>query len=345
MSLTGHRVEGFRIEQLTKSEAVLGDLYGITGGQLTWNANADIPGGGSIRLVETIQDVNYSQDRVRIWCMVNDEEWPLGVFLLAAPSRKYTGDGSTRDITLIDKLSVIKDDVLTETFQVAVGANLVDAAVGQVLAAGEEHVAVTNSAAKATNAMTWEPGTPRLTVVNDLLTAAGYWALWTDRQGQFCFTPYIAPADRPISYEFIEGAASIHSPDWEYKLSLWEACNRVVMVSQEDDAGNVWYASATDDNPASPTSTVSMGRVLNPIVEENVEAASQADLQAQATRKLLDNSNVVGKINVSHATVPVWFNESVHFVSQGMDATATITRMTMKLEAGALMSAEWRQVS
>lgn len=303
-------------------------------------STTDIPGAE----LASGPDVDYSKDRVRIWWEVDGEDpWPMGVYVLAAPISVYSEAETSRALTLIDKLTVVRDDVLTTTLQVPAGSNLVDAAVAQVYATGETRVSVTSSTAVSTNAMTWGPGTSRLQVVNDLLTAANYWGLWTDRRGQFCFTPYLTPANRPVSWVFEEGESAIHSPDWEYELALWEATNTVVLISQEN-AGVVWSASAVDDNPASPTSTISMGRVLNPIVEENVEASSQADLQVQASRKLIDNSNVVGKIRVSHAPVPVWYNEAVRFKSQGTDTLTTITTMGLELTPGALMTGEWRQV-
>lgn len=344
MSLTGNRVESFRAELLTSTDATLGNLEGVSGGHLEWNANANLPAGGSLQLEETDQEVNYSQDRIRLWWKVDDQEWPLGVYVMAAPARKYTASGISRDITLIDKLTVVADDVLTTTLQLPTGANVVNAVVDQIMAAGETRIAATASSTTLSNPMAWEPGTSRLRVINDLLTVANYWALWTDRNGQFRVEPYIAPADRPVVFSFEEGAAAVHSPEWEFTLDLWEATNKVVMVSQANDAGVTMTATATDDNPDSPTSTVSMGRVLNPIVEENVEAATQADLQVQANRKLLDNSNVVGKLAVSHAALPIWYNEAVFFVSQGTSAKVTVTKMSLNLEPGAQISAEWRQV-
>lgn len=345
MTLTSHRVESVRVELLTRTESSLGNLDGVSGGNLAWNANADLPGTGTISLSERGQSIDYSSNRVRVWWSVEGhEEWPLGVYVLAAPAVTYTEAGQTRDITLIDKLTVVRDDVLTSTLQIPAGANIVAAAVQQIRATGESRIAVTDSASTLTNAMTWDPGTPRLRVVNDLLAAAGYWGLWTDRWGQFRVEPYVPAATRGEAWAFEEGAASIHSPSWEYELALWDATNLVVMVSQADSAGTVWVAKAEDDNPASPTSTVSMGRVLNPIVEENVEASSQADLQARASRKLLDNSNAVGRLSVSHAPVPVWFNDAIRFVSQGVDVKATVTKMSLDLSAGSLVSAEWRQV-
>lgn len=346
MSLTGHRTERIRVELLNKAEDSLGYLDGVAGGSLSWNANADLPGGGTVEMVERGQIINTSQDRIRVWWEVEGEEpWAMGVYVISAPARQYHDDGSSFDLTLIDKLTVIRDDVLTETVQVPAGANIIDAVVSQIVLTGETRIASTPSTATLTNALTWAPGTSRLKVINDLLRVAGYWALWTDRLGLFRVEPYLLPVDRPVVYDFEEGAASIHSPEWEYELALWEATNRVVFTSQANDAGAFFTAVATDDNPDSPTSTVSMGRTLNPIVEENVEASSQLDLQQQANRKLIDNSNVVGQITVDHRPMPIWYNEAVHFKSQGVDLAATVTKMKLNLEAGALVAAEWRQVA
>lgn len=344
MSLTGHRVERVRIERLTRAEQSLGDLDGVSGGSLAWDASADLPGGGNLELVDRGQ-INFSSDRIRVWWVVEGvEEWPLGVYVLAAPTETHTGTEVTRSVALIDKLTVIKESVLTSTLQVAKGANIVAAAVTQIRQTGEERIAATDSSKTLTNAMTWDPGTSRLQVINDLLAAAGYASLWTDRTGLFRVEPYIEPAQRSIAWEFAEGESSIHSPRWEFELSLWEASNTVVMTSQATDSGSVFLASAVDNNPASPTSVPSMGRTLNPIVVENVEASSQADLEAQCLRRLLDVSNVVGKIRVSHAPVPVWFNDAVQFTSDGLDTRAAVARMSLELRAGALISAEWRQV-
>lgn len=344
MSLTGNRRERIRVELLNKEEQSLGYLDGITKGSLTWNANATLPGGGEISVIGRGQLINTSRDRLRVWWELDDEEpWAMGVYVISAPATQYSADGTSFDLNLIDKLTVINDDTLTETLQYAAGFNVVTAVVQQIQATGETSIAATGSATVLSNAMTWSPGTSRLQVINDLLSVAGYWSLWTDRLGQFRVEPYLTPADRPVVYAFEEGATSIHTADWEYELPLWEATNTVVFISQADDNDQTFSAYAIDDNPDSPTSTVSMGRVLNPIVEENVEAATQADLQMQANRKLIDNSNVVGKLSVEHAPIPLWYNDAVQFVSQGMNTKATVVKMKLNLEAGSLVRAEWRQ--
>lgn len=343
MSLTGHRVESVRVELLTSRDESLGDLDGVSGGSLTWDSSAVLPGSGSFTLVERGQSINYSSNRIRPWWRVNGQEWPLGVFVMAAPTVAHGESSTSRQVTLIDKLTVVKEDALLRTFQLAAGTNIIDAAVALLVNIGETRVSATASTAVLTNAMTWYPGTSRLQVINDLLAAAGYANLWTDRNGVYRIEPYIAPASRPIVWSFEEGDTAIHTPDWQYELALWEASNTVIMTSQATDAGSVYMATAVDNNPASPTSTVSMGRTLNPIVVENVEASSQGDLEAQALRTLLDASNVAGRLRVTHAAVPVWFDDAVRFVSQGTDTSATISRMSLELTPGSLVSAEWRQ--
>lgn len=344
MTYTGHRTERFYLELLTKNEQSLGYLDGFEGGDLAWNANADLPGGGSVLLEDLGQDINYSRDRVKVWQQIDDlAPIPWGVFCIAAPTKAYRADGGSRQVTLLDKVTVLRDDVLTSTLQIPAGTNVVQAMVAQVQAAGETAIAFTPSSTTLTNDMTFNPGISRHKVISELATVAGYWSAWTDRNGQFRIEPYRSPADRPESYRFEQGETSIHSPNWEYELDLWSATNTVVFVSQAEDDEVPFSAYAVDDNPDSPTSTVSMGRVLNPIVEENVEANSQATLQLMANRKLIDNSNVVGKMRVSHRSIPVWYNEAVRFKSDGIDTKATITTMSLPLIPGSLIQAEWRQ--
>ena len=355
-NLTGNRIESFRVEVLSSSEKLLGVLDGIQGGDITWNANADLKVGGSLTVTSSLMSWVSPRDRLRIWWTVRentrvngviqevDTEWPLGVFLVAAPSEQYTASHNTKELTLIDKLTIPKDDVLVNTVQVSAGSNIIQAAVTQLKATGETAIAATPSTKVLTNALTWPPGTSRLTVINDLLSVAGYWSLWTDETGQFMITPYQDPANRAVQWEFIEGSLAIHSPEWTRTVSTWDATNRVVLVSQADDNGNTWMAVATDDDPNSPTSTVSIGRVLNPIVQENVEASSQADLQLQANRMLLDNSRASTTLSVSHAAVPLWYNDAVLFQSQGYSAKAVILKMSLKLTPGSQVQAEWREV-
>lgn len=341
-ALQGHRAEGYYVELLSSSGNTLAYLDGVTGMDLKWNSLADLQGSGSIQLLDTTQDINFSQDRVRLWwSMAGQNPWPLGKYVMSVPETSYTSFGRAYDVTLLDVITVMQEDVLLETLQYPAGVNVVAAAVAQVQAAGEMAISATPSATVLTNALTWSAGTPRLTVINDLLAIAGYWALWTDRYGTFRVDPYVPPASRTPSFTFEEGELAIHTADWQYETSLWNTTNTVVYVSQADDDGNTMTAYAINDDPASPTSTVSLGRPLNPIVEENVEASSQEDLQNQANLRLLNNSSVFGTLTVSHLPLPLWYNDTVRFKSQGVDTLASVWKMEWP-NPGGLVQATWR---
>lgn len=342
--LLGHRTEGFRVDLLKYDDTLLGPLDGVTDVSLRWDSDASISAGGNMQLLDTNQVIDYSSNRIQVWKTVGNEEWPLGIYLMAAPTISHSAEGVSRDVTLIDKMVVIRDDCITQTLQAPSGTLVTDFIRAQLLATGETRLLLTPSGATLTNAMSWEPGTSRLRIINDLLAVINYWSLSTDRWGQFVVLPYSTPSSRPLSWEFRDNELSLHSPDWEHEIPLWDATNHVTYVSQENDAKQVWVATAIDDNPDSPTSTVNMHRVLNPIVEENVEASSQADLQAKAAVKLRDNSNVVGTLSVSHAFLPLWHRDTISFESQGVSVRASITEMSMSLEPGALVDAKWRQI-
>lgn len=344
MTLTGHRVESSRVELLDYRDTVIGDVTGVAACTLEWNAEAPITATGTIDLVGG-SEIDFSSNRVRPYKIVDGVEYPLGVFVMASPGLAYRATGTARDVSLIDKLTVVRDDRITATLEVPAGENIVAAARAQVLATGEKRVVATQSPKTLTTSMVWDPGTSRLQVVNDLLAAADYWSLSTDNMGQFVIAPYTAPADRPIDWEFKEGDEAIHSPEWTFELPLWEATNHVTVISQEQPNGGVWRATARDDNPDSPTSTVRMRRTLNPIVEEGVEAVSYQDLLAKARRKLVENSNVVGVISVAHAFVPLWPRSGVEFTSQGFTARATVATMKVDLKPGTLVESVWKQAS
>lgn len=340
------RVEEYIVTLLDKNEIPQGRLDGVTGGKITLAANSSVKGSGQLEWNRYSTDTDWSSARIQIKCITSDMgEIPLGVYVVAAPNRDYSGYQYARGIDLTDKLAILQDQILTSTYSILPGMNLVQAATQLILDLGETSIQATPSDVVAVNPRVWHPGTSLIQVINDLMDSVGYWSVWTNRLGSFMLTPWVSPSDRASSWAFSEGQNSLHLPEWQYETSLWEATNRVVLVSQEDENGTVLTSVATNDDPNSPTSTVRMGRVINPIVEEGVEAANQAVLDMLAERKLVDNSNVIEKISIDHLLVPLWYNEAVSFNSSGVQAMATIQRMDITLKPGSLVKTEMRAVS
>jgi len=121
-------------------EAEIGPLHGVqNGGSVTWKSTSAIKGGGTI----TVQDVGQLVDwlTVRIRPMVRIEspdgtrviETPCGVFIPTAPKGEWTDMGRTWSVELLDKLSILDQDIPTDaagnpiTYGVDVGGNVLDA--------------------------------------------------------------------------------------------------------------------------------------------------------------------------------------------------------------------------
>ena len=70
--------------------------------------------------------------------------------------------------------------------------------------------ALEDSDATLRSSMTWDPDTPWLRIMNDLLDAAGMFALWADADGLVRTSPYVRPRDRPLVWTFTEGVRAVH---------------------------------------------------------------------------------------------------------------------------------------
>lgn len=345
--LTGHRSESWRVELLNLSDTSLGNLDGVAGGDLTFNVYATIRGGGSLDYKG--EPIDWLAHRVQPWYraefMGQMIEWPLGVFIPAAPATGYGAAGGTQGIELYDKTLILDQDKVEATYSVAAGA-VVTAAVRDLLESiGETRLAVTDSPEKLTTAMIFEAGTSKLRIINDLLDAINYFSIWVDGTGTFRVEPYRKPADRPVRFGFVDDATSIYSPDFVHDFDTFEVPNRVVLIGQSDGEELAPTAVAENRNPGDLFSYPSRGRWITR-VEEGVEATSQAVLDALAARYLADGRSVGSTFDFKHAPIPLDFNDAVGFRrdAEGIDVLGVVESISYSFATGALCSTKIREV-
>ena len=154
--------------------------------------------------------------------------------LFASPREKVTEFGLRYEVGLLSMLSVLEDYSLPTIKYVVAGENLVAAAQSAATAAGLlVDATVDNLTARA--GLQWPPGTPYLTIVNELLAAAGYWAAHVDGSGVVQMSPYVSPQHREASYLFSPGAAAIHLPDYERTRDIAAVPNKYIVISPGTD--------------------------------------------------------------------------------------------------------------
>src|SRR5690606_33787153 len=176
-----HRVESWRVDLLTATEATLGPLGGVTGGQVEQNVNRVISGGGALDVVDVGQDVDWLTARVQVWWEVAGvDPWPLGVFLCSAPTAQHSSTGLSWRVELLDKLLILDQDKTAGTYSVPAGAVVTEEVAAVIASAGETATAITPSAETLRAGMVWPAGTSKLRIVNDLLDAINYFSLQAD---------------------------------------------------------------------------------------------------------------------------------------------------------------------
>ena len=341
--------EYWTAELLDWSDSVVGSLGEVTGGSLTMNLHASLRRTGSITYAgESVAWYRYRVRPVYHWTGVDGiaRSWPLGVLIPDTTGVEYMDGGHTRTVDLYDKIDILAQDAFTGPYTVPAGVNIV-AAVEAVITAGDTEArhAIYPSVEAARVNRVWEPGTSRLRVINDLLESINYAALYTDDDGIYRAEPYRAPGSRPSVYEFADDHTGIYSPEFSHEKDTYAAANRVVCIVQGTDDKPGLRAVAENRDPESLISYPARGRWVTR-VEEGLEAASQAALQAQADRLILEEANAVSKYQLRHAPVPIGLGDMVGFTrdTEGIRTRGTVESIEYSLETGALCSTTLREV-
>lgn len=342
--LLGPRVEHYWVELLDREDNPIGVLDGVIGGRVEYNEDARIKGGCQLTLAELGQGVDWMQSRFRPWVEVNGLRWPLGVFLPASPKERHTSEGVVWDVSGLDKLSVLDEVVIEETFAIAPGAWQVGGVRNFILDAGETNMAITENTLSTDRQMVWEAGTSYLSICNDLLDTINYQRLWVDGYGQFQIRPFIPTEQRGVRAVFEEGEWAIHSAEFSRDQDIVGVPNKVILLVDGDDENPGMVGIATNEVEGNPYSYQARGRWVTRVYE-NVEAADQATLDSLASRYLWNASTPVANYSVSHAVVPLDLNDLVRFTSGGRDAYVLVNEWGVDLAVGSLMSGLWREVS
>lgn len=345
--LTGNRVTSFRYDLLSSVEAAKGTLSGVKTGSIDLTANASIKGGGSLSVVDIGQTVDWLNDRVRpVAIIAGLPEIPLGVYIVSEAPEAWGDTGRAWSVKLLDKTAILAQDAVDATYTVVAGTVITTAVSAVIATTGETNTAITPSAATLAAPLVWEAGTSKLRIVNDLLGAAGYFALFADGLGQYRAEPYARPAARPIVWEFLDGPSSIYSPDFVKDVDLFGIPNRVIAVGQGDGTTAALVSTATNTDTASPYSYPSRGRYIVH-TEQGVEAADQTTLDAYAQRRLIELTSPTSSVDVKHALVPdLTVNNVVRLrrVPAGIDARHVVTKTTIPLDGTALVTSTLQEV-
>lgn len=337
---TAPRVGDLRVDVLSPQGVKLGTIDGVIGGSL------DAATARQIRTVGQLDVIGDRDDwltiRLRpVFVMTSPVvgEFPLGVYLPATPRATHDGTGqATLSVDLYDRSQVLAGDGPLDTYTVAAGEFLI-ARVRAILAAhGEGPHVIEDSYATARSLMTWDAGTSWLRIVNDLLNAAGFFALAYDGEGTARAVPYTAVESRPVAWDFSDGEHAIRSSELAVDADYFDLYNRVRLTASSTGKEPELSAIAANLSDG-PFSREQLGRWVTR--SETVDAADLAALQAQADRLLDEATQLTVGVQVRHGWLPgLGLNDRVRAAdsADGVDVTGTISRMVVPLDPTGLVT-------
>lgn len=335
------------VRLLTRKETPSGDLVGFLDGSVEGSAYASVKTGGRMVVRDTGQVTDWAQYRVQPVYSVGGVEYPLGVFLPSKAKDSWDDLARTWDITLADKTSILDRTQLTAFHVVPAGSNVVDAVRTLIGLSGEPAGALTPSDQTTRGTITFEPTTTLLKAINDLLTAANFFSLWCDGNGQYQVTPSTAVTARPIVAEFVDGedGTALYSPVFSREQNIQDIPNRFTAVSSSTGDLPALIGVAENRNPDSPFSFDRLGLWVDDS-EENVETTSQAAINEYAKNRLESLSGAVANIVFEHYYEPITFNNAIRFRSlpAQLDGRYTISNYSIPLNETDLMSTTAREV-
>ncbi len=305
----------YRCELMSRTEAPLGLLEGASGVALAFSVASTIKSSGQVTVTRAGQQIDLLNDRIKIVATVDGVDHPLGVFLFQVPESSYQQVRIEGVFELQDKLSALDASTIPGIFSLAAGSNVIAKVKELIEGAGESAVSITPSAATLRGNATWDVGTSRLRIINDLLDAANYFSLWCDGEGRYQATPYVDAQNRPLAAVLEDGKTAIYSPNFVHRKDVWKIPNRFIAVSRSGEDEPAIIGIATNENPDSPFSYQSRGRWIDD-QEQDLVFADQAAANAYAQRRLQEVSSASSTIEIEHAFLPLQLNDAVYFSRQ-----------------------------
>jgi hypothetical protein len=347
----GPRSFTFRYERLGSDNSYLGDLSNVLAGSVEQNWLADIKRIAKFVLRDD-GTVNFLQNRIRPIVRLalppfrnNDfVEWPQGVFLLSTPKRKSSPTNVvTRDVEGYDATKVYIDDKVITRYTAAAGT-VCTTAISTLLGSIPKNVVASTLTLPV--AKEWPPGTTKLKIIGDLIADINYQSLSFDEDGVAIVRPYISPDSRPEEYTYADDKDGVVIPDPEQELDLFDIANSWVLVVSDPDRASPLIATYTNNDPASPTSTVSRQRTITDYREEQ-EAASQAVLDAKVARMAFEASQIYEAVDFQTAFMPIHSGNDVYRIvydTLAINAKYVEHTWSLELKAGTEMKHRARRV-
>lgn len=252
------RVIYFKYKLYDVDGAFKKDLYNVIDARVSYNSLTKLKSSAVITLEED-KDIDFLHDSISIICVIDDEEYPLGNFLISSPRRIQDGMNVIRECECYSKILILEQEKLESRLVIGAGANI----VGEVkrLIGNNHNFNIQESQLTTSSVREWEIGTPKIDIINDLLSSINYTSLRIDGEGTFVATEYILPNDREVEIEYLDKEdISIIYNEVAEEIDVFDIPNVFIRYTNNFDIYPPLVAKYENNNISSETSIIKMKR-------------------------------------------------------------------------------------
>lgn len=264
-------------------------------------------------------------------------EIPLGIYIVKPENLSYKQGHHIQSLDLYDKTFLLSVDSIEKSTSLQKGDNIFDFIQDMIESVGES-VALPETPVYSTANLVWEAGTSKLTIVNDVLQASGFFALYCDFNGGYIFEKYLPPKKRSLLYEFTARSSAVHTEEYSREQDA-KIPNKIICISQSDGIHPALVSVALNENPDNEFSFQSQGMWISKVYT-GVEAMTQEILDSKA-QEYLSLINGVATFKRTMVVEGIPLNSRVSGES-GEDEV--IENIDITLTPGSLMTVTTREV-
>ena len=302
---------------------------------ITRDAEAETLGSATIDVTESL-----GESYIRIYLIAEQDgvtnKYPLGTFLVQTPSSSF--DGKKRDVSMdaYTPLIELKESPPPLGYSILKDSYILENAYKLCKENVRAPVVETTTTDKLYNDFVANVDDTWASFLTDLLANAKY-EFSLDEMGRILFAPVQDINSLQPVYTFDDGNSSILYPEISMEHDYYGIPNVVEVVYSKGNS--YYYATATNDDENSPTSTVNRGRkiihrVNNPEFAGN---PTNHEIEEYAKQLLKELSTLEYKISYKHGYCPVRLGDCVRLSYARSDINgvkAKIISQTIKCEPG-----------
>jgi hypothetical protein len=227
----------------------------------------------------------------------------VGLYQILPSGQSDTSIGVYGKIVAVDVLQQLKRKSHSYTYKLPAGTNVTNAVKAILDSSGLDRHIINNSSKVLSKPISWLPGTPLLTICNDLLQKIAFYHLYPDGNGRIRSKPYIKFKNAPSGGEYTsiktgKSARPAVLGPFNSEPILTTLANHIVVVRDSPEKG-VLKAVRKNNDDSTEFSINKIGLLSRPIYDSQLE--DQEAVDATADRYMEEWGSI--QINADFTTV------------------------------------------